>query len=133
MSDMLGNQITAGIASVPDFIENHKAGKIRVVAVLGKNRQAALPDVPTFHELGLVGLEDTPYYGLFAPAGTSREVIDRFSQALGKVIADPQIHDRLTRMGLSVGLMTSEQLTQRERAYSKVWAKLIKDSGFVPQ
>jgi tripartite-type tricarboxylate transporter receptor subunit TctC len=53
MADMLGNQIAAGVGSVPDFIENHKAGKVRVVAVLGGARQAALPDVPTFSELGL--------------------------------------------------------------------------------
>ena len=48
MGDMLGNQIAAGVGSVPDFIENHKAGRVRVVAVLGGARQAALPDVPTF-------------------------------------------------------------------------------------
>ena len=52
MADMLGNQIAAGVGSVPDFIENHKAGKIRIVAVLGGSRQAILPDVPTFSELG---------------------------------------------------------------------------------
>ena len=78
MADMLGNQINAGVASVPDFIENHKAGKIRVVAVLGGVRQAALPDVPTLAELGLAGFEDVPYYGIFAPAGTPKAVIDRF-------------------------------------------------------
>ena len=68
----------AGVGSVPDFIENHKAGKLRVVAVLGDKRQAALPEVPTFAELGLAGLEDVPYYGFFAPAGTPQAVIDQF-------------------------------------------------------
>jgi len=60
-----------GVGSVPDFIENHKAGKIRIVAVLGGSRQAILPDVPTFSEPWPVS-EDMPYYGLFAPAGTLR-------------------------------------------------------------
>lgn len=91
MADMLGNQINAGVASVPDFIENHKAGKVRIVAVLGGARQAALPDVPTFAELGLAGFEDVPYYGIFAPAGTSKAVIDRFSEAVAKVIAMPDV------------------------------------------
>jgi tripartite-type tricarboxylate transporter receptor subunit TctC len=100
---------------------------------LGKTRQAALPDVPTFKELGLVGLEDAPYYGIFAPAGTPPAVIDRLTQAVGKVIALPDVHERLTHMGLNVGLMNSQQLAQREKEYAKVWAKLIKDSGFVPQ
>ena len=133
MADMLGNQIAAGVGSVPDFIENHKAGKVRVVAVLGGKRQAALPDVPTFTELGLGGLEDMPYYGIFAPAGTPKATIDQFSQALAKVLAMPDVNHHLSQMGLTVGFMTSQQLAQRERAYTQVWTKLIKASGFQPQ
>lgn len=133
IGDMLGNQINAGVASVPDFIENHKAGKVRIVAVLGSKRQAALPDVPTFAELGLAGFEDVPYYGIFAPVGTSKAVIDRFSGAVAKVIAQPDVRDRLTAMGLTVGYMTPQQLATRERAYAKTWARIIKDSGFQAQ
>jgi tripartite-type tricarboxylate transporter receptor subunit TctC len=133
MTDMLGNQIGAGVGSIPDFIENHKAGRIRVVAVLGGTRQAALPDVPTFAELGLTGFEDVPYYGVFAPAGTPKASIDGFAAALAKVIAQKDVHDRLTAMGLSVGLMTSAQLGAREHAYAQVWARIIAASGFKPQ
>ena len=133
MADMLGNQINAGVASIPDFIENHKAGKVRIVAVLGGTRQAALPDVPTFAELGLPGFEDVPYYGIFAPAGTPKATIDRFSQAVAKVVALPDVHDRLTAMGLSVGYMTAPQLAAREQAYTQTWARLIKASGFQAQ
>ena len=133
IADMLGNQINAGIGSVPDFIENHKAGKIRVVAVLGGKRQAALPDVPTFAELGLAGFEDVPYYGIFAPAGTPQAAIERFSEAVAKVVALPEVHERLTAMGLSVGYMAPQQLASRERAYAKTWARIIKDSGFQAQ
>jgi tripartite-type tricarboxylate transporter receptor subunit TctC len=133
MQDMLGNQIAAGTGSVPDFIENHRAGKLRVVAVLGGARQATLPDVPTFTELGLGGLEDLPYYGLFAPAGTPKAAIDKVSNALAKVIAQADVKDRLTRMGLTVEYMDSAILAKREAAYTKVWTKLIKDSGFQAQ
>ena len=133
MADMLGNQIAAGIGSVPDFIENHKAGKIRMVAVMGGSRQAALPDVPTFAELGLAGFEDVPYYGIFAPRGTPQATLDRFSEAVAKVIALPEVHDRLTSMGLTVGHMNSQQLGSRERAYSQTWARIIKASGFQAQ
>ncbi|MDO9506127.1 MAG: Bug family tripartite tricarboxylate transporter substrate binding protein [Hydrogenophaga sp.] len=133
MADMLGNQIPAGVASIPDFIENHKAGKLRVVAVMGTQRQAAMPEVPTFAELGLKGFEDAPYYGLFAPAGTPKATLDRIAQAVQKAIAQPDVRDKLTAMGLSVGFMTGEQLGAREQAYGKVWAKIIQDSGFQPQ
>ena len=133
MADMLGNQIAAGVASVPDFIENHKAGKVRIVAVLGANRQAVLPDVPTFAELGLAGFEDVPYYGFFAPAGTPKAAIDRFSDALAKVLAMPEVRDPLTAMGLTVGFMSSAQLASREQAYAQTWARIIKQSGFQAQ
>jgi tripartite-type tricarboxylate transporter receptor subunit TctC len=133
MADMLGNQIGAGVGSIPDFIENHKAGKIRVVAVMGGSRQAALPDVPTFAELGLAGFEDVPYYGFFAPAGTPQAAIDRFSEALAKAIAQPEVKQQLTALGLTVGFMPQQQLASRERAYTQTWAKIIKNSGFQPQ
>ena len=133
MADMLGNQIAAGVGSVPDFMENHKAGKVRVVAVLGAKRQALLPDVPTFGELGLGGLDDMPYYGIFAPVGTPQATINHFGAALSKVLTLPDVHDQLTKMGLTVGYMNSHQLEQRERAYTQVWTKLIKNSGFQPQ
>jgi len=133
MADMLGNQIGAGVASVPDFIENHKAGKVRIVAVLGATRQAVLPDVPTFAELGLAGFEDVPYYGFFAPAGTPKAAIDKFSDALAKVLALPEVREPLTAMGLAVGFMPAAQLASREHAYAQTWAKIIKASGFQAQ
>jgi tripartite-type tricarboxylate transporter receptor subunit TctC len=133
MADMLGNQIHAGVGSVPDFIENQKAGKIRMVAVLGGKRQAALPEVPTFAELGLAGFEDLPYYGIFAPKGTPQAVIYKLGSAVAKVIALPEVRERLTVMGLTVGYMTSAQLASREQAYAKTWARIIKDSGFTAQ
>lgn len=133
MADMLGNTIPAGVGSVPDFIENHKAGKLRIVAVMGTQRQAQLPDVPTFAELGIQGFEDVPYYGLFAPAGTPRAALDRLSSALQKTLAQPDVRDRLTAMGLSVAHSSGDALAGREAAYRQAWARIIKDSGYQPQ
>ncbi|MHA7600343.1 Bug family tripartite tricarboxylate transporter substrate binding protein [Alicycliphilus sp. T452] len=133
IGDMLGNQIAAGIGSVQDFIENHRAGKLRVLAVLGGRRQAALPQVPTFAELGLPGFEDTPYYGFYVPAGTPEAVLARFAEALSRVVAQPQVREQLAAMGLTVGFMTPAQLAARERAYTAVWQRIIQDSGFKPQ
>jgi tripartite-type tricarboxylate transporter receptor subunit TctC len=133
MADMLGNQIAAGIGSVPDFIESHKAGRIRMVALLGGKRQAAVPEVPTFAELGLAGFEDVPYYGFFAPRGTPKEAIERVSDAVAKTIALPEVRERLTTMGLTVEHMGPQQLASRERAYTRVWERIIKASGFQAQ
>ncbi|MDA8444058.1 Bug family tripartite tricarboxylate transporter substrate binding protein [Paracidovorax valerianellae] len=133
IADMLGNQIPAGVGSVQDFIENHKGGKVRVVAVLGTQRQAALADVPTFDELGLKGFEDLPYYGFYAPAGTPAAFVTRFSQALAKVVAQPEVNRQLTAMGLTVAPMSPQQLGARQQAYTQAWTRIIQRSGFVPQ
>ena len=133
IADMLGNQVSAGVGSVPDLIVNHQQKKLRIVAVMGQQRQAVLPEVPTFSELGIAGFEELPYYGLFAPAGTPPAVLGRLSNAVAGVIAQPAVKARLTELGLSVGLMTSAQLAARERAYSAAWARIIKAGGFQPQ
>ncbi len=133
IADMLGNQIAAGVGSIPDFIESHRSGKLRVVAVMGSARQATLPDVPTLAEVGLPGFEELPFYGIFAPTGTPKAALDAFSAALAKVIAIPEVRERLTAMGLAVGFMSQAQFAARERAYTAVWSRIIKDSGFQPQ
>ena len=133
MADMLGNQIPAGIGSVPDIMEYQRAGKLRMIGVLGGQRQAALPDVPTFAELGMKGLEDEPFYGIWAPKGTPAAFVNRFSAALEKVLALPEIHQALTELGLTVNYMAPRQLDERERAYTKVWTRIIAESGFTPK
>jgi tripartite-type tricarboxylate transporter receptor subunit TctC len=89
MADMLGNQVPAGLAGVNDFLENHKAGKFRMVAVIGDKRQAVMPEVPTFAELGLAGFEELAYYGFFAPVGTPQAVIDRFLKLWPRSFRNP--------------------------------------------
>ena len=131
-ADMLGNQISAGIASVPDFIENHRAGKVRIVATIGARRQPLLPQVPTFGELGFANLDDLPYYGIFAPVGTPQPVIDRFGAALAKVLAMPDVRQRLTTMGLSVGYEPQGQFAGRVRTYTQSWQRIIRANGFRP-
>ncbi|MEY2620166.1 MAG: putative extracytoplasmic binding receptor [Pseudomonadota bacterium] len=133
IGDMLGNQISAGVASVPDFIEQHKAGKLRIVAVIGDKRQALIPDAPTFTELGFANLDDLPYYGVFAPAGTPAPALERFSQALQRVIAMPDVRERLAGMGLSVGYQPQAQFTGVVRKYTQTWDRIIKASGFQPK
>lgn len=129
MGDMLGNQIKAGVASIPDFIENQRAGKLRVVAVIGDKRQPLLPDVPTFAELGIAGLEDLPYYGLFAPAGTPAPVLDKLNQALAKVVAMPEVRERLTNMGLSVAYQPQAPFAARVKTYSQNWERNVRALG----
>jgi len=132
MADMLGNQVPAGLAGVNDFLENHKAGKFRMVAVIGDKRQAAMPEVPTFAELGLSGFEELAYYGLFAPAGTPQAVIDRYSDALAKIIAQPEVKDRLTSMGINVVHMPPRQFANHVEAQIKKWRDVVQAARVTP-
>jgi tripartite-type tricarboxylate transporter receptor subunit TctC len=131
--DMLSNQIPAGVASVPDFIEYIKTGKVNMLAVMGKQRQALLPNVPTLAELGLTGFDELPFYGVFAPTGTPQPIIARYAAVIEKVLHQQQVLERLQNLGLTVEFMSPDSLGERERAYSQSWARLIRDSGFVPQ
>ena len=133
IADMLGRQIEAGIGSVQDFVHYHKEGKLRVLAVLGGKRQPLLPEVPTFSELGMKGLEDMPYYGIYAPKGVPAHFTQRFAQALSDSVQEPAIRKQLEEIGLVVDPMTPAQLHQREQAYTAVWRRIIQDSGFQPQ
>ena len=121
---MLGNQIAAGVGSVPDFIDHHKAGKLRVV---GRARQrSARPRCPTCRpsaELGLTGFEDVPYYGVFAPAGTPKaDARPALARRCAKVIALPEVRERLTALGLTVAHMP-------RRAARRARARLPPDLG----
>lgn len=133
LADMLGNQIPAGIGSVQDFMENHKAGKLRVIGVLGSKRQLSMPEVPTMLEQGIKGFEDLPYYGVYAPKGTPQAFVDRFSAAVGNVLKQRDVYAQLTALGLTVEYMNPAQLAAREAAYTRVWTGIIQRSGFQPQ
>lgn len=120
IGDMLGNQIAAGVGSVQDFIEHHRGGKLRVVGVLGTQRQAALPDVPTFDELGLKGFRGPAVLRhLRALRRRSGAFIAQFSAALAQVLAQPAVHEQLTTLGLTVGHMAPGQLAARQKAYDR--------------
>lgn len=131
-ADMLGNQISSGIASVPDFIQYQKDGHVRIVATIGAKRDPLLPQVPTFTELGFDNLRDYPWYGIFAPAGTPQPFVDRFGAALQKVLAMPDVKQKLTDLGLNVAYEPQGQFAGRVRTYTQTWEKIIKDSGFRP-
>lgn len=117
---------------MPDFIENQKAGKIHMVAVMGAARQAALPDVPTLPSWGWWVLKMCRIT-VFLPQKARLRRPSTSCQAVAKVLTLPEVRERLTAMGLSVGYMTAAQLASREQAYAKTWARIIKDSGFKAQ
>ncbi|CUB01710.1 Bug family tripartite tricarboxylate transporter substrate binding protein [Comamonas thiooxydans] len=133
LGDIMGNQILAGISSLNDVLESQKAGKINVLAVSGRQRHAGVPDTPTFSELGVPGFEESPFYAIYAPQGMPPDEAAAFSQAMQKVLARPEVRERMVSLGLIPQYLNPEQMRQREQTYAQTWGKLIKDSGYQPQ
>ncbi|HEX5509543.1 MAG TPA: tripartite tricarboxylate transporter substrate binding protein [Pseudolabrys sp.] len=95
MNDLLGNQIPVAFGVLPPAIGNVKAGTLRVIAVTSAKRTALLPDTPTFDESGMPGFEAVLHYGLLAPAGTPKAVVDRLNAELNKIVAAPDVIKRI--------------------------------------
>ena len=93
----------------------------------------SLPQVPTIAETVLPGFNYSLWGGLFAPVGTPQAVIDRYSDALAKIIAQPEVKDRLTSMGINVVHMPPKQFANHVRSYTQTWEKIVKNSGFQAQ
>jgi tripartite-type tricarboxylate transporter receptor subunit TctC len=128
---LIGGQISAGIDVLGSPLEQHRAGTLRILAVSAERRVPQLPDVPTFAELGYPGITGMGFNALYAPAGTSKEVVATWSRALVKVLASPDVREQLINMGsLPVG-KGPEELAARSAESAARWEPVIKASGFI--
>jgi 2-methylaconitate cis-trans-isomerase PrpF/tripartite-type tricarboxylate transporter receptor subunit TctC len=103
-----------------------KSGKLRALAVAGPKRTPVLPDVPTLAEAGVEGVDVTQWYALFAPAGTPRPVVDRLNAALRKVLADPELIERIEQDGAEVQTSTPAQLRELVKAELERWTRVVR-------
>jgi tripartite-type tricarboxylate transporter receptor subunit TctC len=103
-----------------------KAGKLRALAVTGSKRTPSLPETPTFAEAGLPQYDHKAWFGVYAPAGTPRPIVDRVASVIGKMETSPTIKQKLEENGVEPFLSTPEQFTQMMRSESDQLAKLIK-------
>lgn len=110
-----------------------RAGRLRALAVAGARRLEALPDVPTFAELGITGLDVEQWYGLFAPAGTPAAAIDRLNGALNEVLRDPEVVERFESHGAQAEPGTADALTQRMQRDLERWRKVVTEAGIGPK
>ena len=99
MTDLLGGQVDVMCDQTTNTVNQIKAGKIKGYAVTTKERLAVLPDLPTLDEAGLEGFEMTVWHGLYAPAGTPKEIIEKLSAALQVAVKDPKVVERFAELG----------------------------------
>jgi tripartite-type tricarboxylate transporter receptor subunit TctC len=127
---MAGGQIAAEVDTLPDLVEMHRAGKIRVLGVSGTARAPQLPDVATFAEQGFRDITGLGWFGFYAPAGTPRAIVDRLNGAIVKALALPDVRERLTGLGLEPTGTTSEEFARIMAADAARWGPVIQASGF---
>lgn len=129
-TDLMGGQIPAGIDSLSDMMELHRAGRIRIIATSGAQRSPLLPSVPTFKEQGFASIEGSGWIGVYVPSRTPRTVIDDLSAAIVKALQMPEIRERLLSLGYEPTGTTPEALAAIMAADTARWAPIIKRSGF---
>jgi tripartite-type tricarboxylate transporter receptor subunit TctC len=128
-TDLLGNHVPLGFNTIPASISNIAAGQLRGLAVTAHVRSAALPDVPTAAESGLPGFEAVQYYGLAAPAGTPRPIIERLNKELRAILAADEMKKRLIADGSDPAPSTPEEYAANIQREEGKWAALVKKLG----
>ncbi|HEY0337143.1 MAG TPA: tripartite tricarboxylate transporter substrate binding protein [Burkholderiales bacterium] len=132
IADLLGGQIPAGIVNIPALLPLLQAGRLRALAVTGAKRASQWPSVPTMAEAGMTGYNVTSWYGLCAPAGTARPIIDKVHADLSTVLQAPDVQQRLSDLVIDAAPASPEQFAEFIRSEMGRWAKVVKDAG-IPQ
>ncbi len=127
---LMGGQISSSIDVASSQVENHKAGKIKMLAVTTETRIPQAPDVPTFAELGFPNVSGSGFNALYAPAGTPAAAVAQWNKALVKIMAMPDVKDKITAMGFMPVGKSTQELIDRQNASAKKWEPVIKASGF---
>ncbi|MGO4329526.1 Bug family tripartite tricarboxylate transporter substrate binding protein [Cupriavidus sp. 2TAF22] len=125
-ADLLGGQIQILFANLPGLQPYVKSGKIRLLGVASRQRNAAIPDVPTFGELGIKDAETESWSALMAPAGTSAEVIRKLQDTVRSVATEPAMVSQLTAQGARPFYGTGEDLNKVIAEDNKRWTEVIK-------
>jgi len=125
-TDLIGGQVQMMFAVPTVSTQYVKSGRLKAIAICGEYRSSALPQVPTFTEAGLPGLDLKNWYGILTPAGTPKAAIDRLSTEIAKILAMPDIKEKLHGMGLEPFYSTPEQFAELMRVDIAKYAKIIK-------
>jgi len=128
-TDLLGGQITMMFNTVPVALPLIRSGKLTALAVTSRKRHFALPDVPTFAELGYASVESETWVGLFAPAGTAREVVDKLAQALDRALRDQAVVDLLRQQGAEPQFMDSAAFARYVDSEIVRWGSVVRAAG----
>lgn len=129
MNDALGGQLSSAFVDVSSANAHLKSDRIRILAITGMRRHPALPDVPTFAELGIDGYEANGWFGTFVPKGTPAGIVEKLAGEIQRIIATPEVAARLSDMGLRPVGSTPRELADAIAVDMPRWGRVIKDAG----
>lgn len=129
INDLLGGQVQSMFDNTPSALPHVRGGKLRAIAITSAQRSPLLPDVPTLAESGFPGFDVQSWFGLAAPAGTPRPVVNRINAELSKVLASPDVRERLVNLAATPSPGTPEAFRSFAAAEVKRWRDVVKLSG----
>jgi tripartite-type tricarboxylate transporter receptor subunit TctC len=129
INDVISGQVPVGFESTAALQPFVESGRARPIATTGAHRAISLPNVPTMMESGVPDFDLTNWYGVFAPAGTPKEIVDKLNAELRKAVATPELKERLTKMGSAVVPGTADEFAAFVRAEVPRAAAVVKKSG----
>lgn len=128
-TDLMGGQVQFMGESIPQAAAYHKQGKVRALAVTSRERNPALPDVPTVIESGFKGFEVVGFYGFLAPAGLPKDITAKLSDAFKQVMATADVRNRMVTQGADPAFLGSDEFAQFLGSEMPRWAQAVKASG----
>ena len=131
--DLIAGHVQLLFAAMPGLIQSARDGKVRMIAQGGKIRSQSAPDVPTFEESGLPGFILSSNFGILAPAGTPRPIIQRVSSAVAGAVTDPTVNNRLASLGAERVGSTPEEHTAFTKSEIAKWMKVTRDAHIHPE
>ena len=126
MNDLLGGHVPVAFGVIPPALGNLAAGKLRAIAVASPTRTALLPDTPTFAESGMPGFEAVLHYGVLAPAGTPKPIVDRLNAELRKLAANDEVKKRIASEGGDPLTSSPEEYAADIDREETKWSALIR-------
>ncbi len=129
MNDVLGNQVPVTFDNIITTLPLVQSGKLRALAVSTAQRSKVAPDIPTLAESGVAGFDATAWFGLFAPAGTPRDLVQRLSREVAEAVKDPGVSEKLLKLGAEPVGDSPESFDKFFRAELAKWAKVVRQAG----
>ena len=129
LQDLMGGQIQVVIDNLPPYVPQVKAGKIHALAVTTAKRSATVPDLPTIAEAGVKGYEASAWFGLLAPAGTPKDIVDKLSAETAKILNMTDVREKLSAQGAEPAADSPDEFSSFIKVEIAKWAKVIKESG----